>query len=242
MRRRQVFAGALLLGGLVGLQLWRRRPGAVAFADHPQLPGFRVLADEAGAVSTGLSAEAFLIGLGPQGTAVPDDLAHAVAEDPLAALYGDAPAPRMAYFTDIRCPVCRPFEDTLAALQAETPALRLITHELPVFGETSTLAARALIAAGPGLAPALRRRLHRSAVVLTEATLAQLIDGLGADPMPVLAGLYAPETDQQLQTSQALANLLGFYGTPALVIGRTAMLGAQSRARLSQVLAAEMRG
>jgi protein-disulfide isomerase len=238
MNRRTLLTGGAALGALASLQIWRRRPWAVRFEPHQNVPGFRRLAQGNGAsVSAGSAADAVFIGLDDPGPeTVPEEIASAVAADPAATLYGDAAAPRMAYFTDIRCPICRPFEERLDALEAETPGLTRVTHELPIFGEGSTLAARALIAAGPTLAPRLRRRLNRTPVVVTEDFLAQVIAGLDVDPDPILASMHSAETNRRLHQSRALADLFGFYGTPALAIGRTAMLGAQPAATLRSVL------
>ena len=125
-------------------------------------------------------------------------------------------------------------------LERAHPGLSRVTHELPLFGESSRLAARALIAAGPGLAAELRPRLQRRPVVMSGAYLAQTIAALGSDPDPVMARLHSDETTRQLNRSRALADLFGFYGTPALVLGRTALLGAQPIELLQAVLAAEM--
>lgn len=233
MTRRQFLTGMSLLGGLVGLQTWRNWPQAGAFEDHPAVPGFLRLSTPGEASGPAIApGAAFLVGIDAPGEAVPDAVRDGVAADPLAALYSDTPPLRMAYFTDIRCPICRPFEARLDQLEAETPGLTRITHELPIFGEASELAARALIAAGPDLAAGLRPRLQRTPAAVTEPLLRGVIESLGADPDPVLATIHTPEVNQQLHRSRALADLFGFFGTPALVLGRAAMLGAQPIATL----------
>lgn len=243
MDRRNILIGAAALGGLIGWQTWRRRPRNPVLVSHPHVAGFRTLASqsEPARLST-RGGPAFLVGLEPPGSDdLLPDLADAVADDPLQALYGTAQPPRMAYFTDIRCPICRPFEALLAQLVQETLGLTQITHELPVFGESSILAARALIAAGPA-APQLRQRLQRSPVDLSVEFLAQALAGLDIDPAPILAQIHSEDTDRQLAKSRALADLFGFYGTPALVIGRTAMLGAQPLSVLRFILSDELTG
>ncbi|MEM9318833.1 MAG: hypothetical protein AAGA70_07470 [Pseudomonadota bacterium] len=162
-----------------------------------------------------------------------------IAADPVAALFGASALPAMAYFTDIRCPICRPFEATLDALQAEMPDLIRVTLDYPVFGDSSANAARALIAAGPELAPRLRARLTRVPAVVDARYIATVLDSLQADPAPVLAGMSAPETEARLALTRALARAFGFLGTPALVLGRTAMLGAQPLPLLRRVASDE---
>lgn len=236
MQRRNLILAFGALVGLAGLQSWRRRPGKVALGPHPHVPGFRTLTNQTTtSVSGGAGANIALIGIETEDTRVPPDIAAEVAADPLAALYGSTPSPAVAYFTDIRCPICRPLERSLDTLATEIPALHRVTHEYPVFGESSTLAARALIAIGPDRAPQLRARLQRAPVALNEDILGQLISGLGVDAAPILDALHSTQTTRRLHQSRALAELFGFYGTPALVIGRTTMLGAQPLGRLREI-------
>jgi len=238
--RRRAIIGAGILAWLGFWRYWPNRPGEITLTAHPHVAGFRVLQQaEGGAAAISSPSSAAFLGIGPGPEPLPDDIVERVADDPEAALYGDRAGPRLAYFTDIRCPICRPFEEELDALAEENPALSRVTHELPIFGATSELAARAIIAAGPNLAPQLRQRLQRTAIALTEASLTAVIESLGENPEPVLAGLYDSVTERQLQQSRAVADLLGLYGTPATVIGRTVILGAPPLWTLRAVLRAE---
>lgn len=161
---------------------------------------------------------------------------------PFAALYPDLPGSAsvpIAYFTDIRCPNCRQVEAMLARLQAEDPALYLVTHEYPIFGAPSIAAARLILAAAQlGQAEALRRRLQRSRIVVDAASAVLLAEDLGIDA-DLYAQATAPEITEQLQVSRALAALFAFPGTPALVVGRTTVLGALAEDDLRQLIALE---
>jgi len=96
--------------------------------------------------------------------------ADAVRDDLCAALFGmdqpDGVVP-VAYFSDFRCPYCRVLERDLDTLFAEDPALRLVQHELPIFGPPSEFAARASVAAvRQGGQQELRRRFMRTPLAL----------------------------------------------------------------------------
>ena len=240
-RRKLLILGGAALAGYAVLQRLPSRGGPVAFTDHPRVPGFRTLATEGQVSASAGATQAVLLGLTAE-PPLPEDVLAEVTADPQTALFGGAPAPGLAYFTDIRCPICRPYEATLARLRDENPDLVQVTHEFPVFGESSVLAARALIAAGPELAADMRPRLQRSAAVMSETYLGHVIADLGADPAPILGALHGQATDRVLNRSRALARLFGLRGTPATVLGRTVLIGAQPLSLLRALLEAERSG
>ncbi|MEM9754858.1 MAG: DsbA family protein [Pseudomonadota bacterium] len=224
--RRLVLAGGAAFVALAAWRSWSRgRAPEASFRPVAGMPGFRALDTAAGSVSRPSGAGAALIGLAPPEPPDPR-IAADIQANPCLALYGSAPQPALAYFTDIRCPICRVQESDLADLSQARPDLTQVTHEYPVFGASSEFAARALVAADPDLRPRLRVRLQRlSAVVLNAAILEGVIAGLGADPSPVLAAMDTAAVTETLARSAALARAFGFAGTPALVVGGTAVLG-----------------
>ncbi|MEM6609797.1 MAG: DsbA family protein [Pseudomonadota bacterium] len=240
MTARRVF---LLAGaGMVAAALWRGRgvsTNALRFAPVGSLPGYRKLTGIGATSGNGRgSFDPLTIGLGATAGVDPAQRAH-VQENADRVLFGETAAPAMAYFTDIRCPICRPFERDLDVLQEEIPGLSRVVHEFPIFGQDSVRAAQALIAAGPELRPVLRNRLQRAPVVINDAYLTTVIASLDADPEPILAAMEGAAVQDTLSTSRALAELFGFVGTPALVMGHTAILGAQPLRVLRAVAEAE---
>ncbi|WP_425439227.1 DsbA family protein [Poseidonocella pacifica] len=110
-------------------------------------------------------------------------------------------------------------------------------HELPIYGPPSELAARAAIAAGfQGAHSAFHHRLMGSPVVPTRAYLLKLAEDAGIDTARLLSDMQRPEVDRRLATTRALADLFGFVGTPALVVGRTAALGRVSKHTLDELV------
>lgn len=147
----------------------------------------------------------------------------------------------IAYFADVQCPICRALERDLdTILSSEGPALQLFRHDLPVFGPTSTLAARVILAAErQGPQEEARRRLVQRPVLPGEGAIRPFALEIGADPDLLVRDMNSTSVTARLARSEALADLFGFVGTPALVIGRTSILGAAPLSTLRQVIADE---
>lgn len=230
----------LLLGGAIfaaaGVSVARWRDAALDYREMEGLPPFRQLVSD-GAIST---ASLALAGL--QGEAAPDVAARAVEvrAHPCAALFGGAGTDGglpIAYFSDFNCPYCRVLEDDLADVLAADPGLRLVRHELPLLGAASASAARAVLAADlQGGHEAMKARLLRAGLVTDESYLRAVAGPLGLDPDRLLRDMASPEVADRLRTSLALGRAFGIVGTPALVIGRTLVVGAVSARTIRAVV------
>ena len=244
-RRRAMLAGGLLLAAA-----WTKGVPSLAtlggtdttFRDLPDLPPFRALVSE-GAVSGGMDGSALLAGL-PGATPVDPALADArqrVRADPWTALYGTAssPAVPVAVFSDIRCPNCRVMEARLSELVAADPAaVRIVRHELPVFGAASVTAARALLAAAlQGGAQDLRDRLIRTPAVTDTAYVVAVARQAGLDADRLRRDMDSARTSAMLRHSRAVANVFGFIGTPFFGVGRTVFMGTVPTALLRSLVA-----
>ena len=239
----------LVLGGIVGViyglravpwdRFSRRGPGYVALDG---LSPFRALAS-AGQVSSGSVA---LIGLDP-----PDDdskarkgRADAVRADLCSALFGADIPPDIvpiAYFSEFLCPYCRALERDLDDILASDPtAVRLVQHELPIFGPPSELAARASVAAArQGLQQPLRRRLMRTSLVADARSILAVAATVGLETEQLWRDMRSPQVQAELDQTRALADVFGFVGTPGLVIGRTVMTGVVPAPLLQRIIADE---
>ena len=243
-RRRAVLAGGVLLAAA-----WTKGVPSLAppgdsdltFRDLPDLPPFRVLVSE-GAVSAGMDGSALLAGL--PGAAPVDpalaDLRQRVRADPWAALYGTAssPAVPVAVFSDVRCPNCRVMETRLSEVVAADPAaVRIVRHELPVFGAASVTAARALLAADrQDAAQDLRDRLIRTPAVTDMAYVVAVARQVGLDPDRLRRDMGSARIDAMLRHSRAVADVFGFIGTPAFGVGRTVFMGVVPTSALRALL------
>jgi protein-disulfide isomerase len=234
-RRRAVLASGVLLAAA-----WAKGVPSLAllgapdptFRDLPDLPPFRALVSD-GAMSAGMDAAgpALLTGLPGAAPVNPalSDLRQRVRDDPWIALYGTAqsPAVPVAVFSDVRCPNCRVMETRLSEVVAADPAgVRIVRHELPVFGAASVTAARALLAADlQDAAQDLRDRLIRTPAVTDTAYVVEVAAQTGLDPDRLRRDMASARITAMLQHSRAVADVFGFIGTPAFGVGRTVFMG-----------------
>lgn len=242
--RRNLIAGGLVAGVLGvwhGAPLLRRLlPQRFDFAPIESLPGFRRLAG--GASSGRLDPLAGIGGPDPIGeTEIDPDSLRA---DLCNVLHGGRPAPGVvpvASFSDYYCPFCRVLTRRLAAIEADPEqAIRITWHEWPSLGPVSELAARAALAAREqGAYVAFHEAMMRGAFVATPAFLSDLARRIGIDPQRMRADMESEQTALEIAQSRALARLFGFAGTPALVVGRTVIVGQVDDATLRALIVRE---
>lgn len=238
--RRRLLMGA---GAAAVIGLWSSRnhlaallPHRFAFEPLDDPPGFRRLAG--GASSGGFDP---FVGLSaPSRAAVADP--DALRADLCAALFDGPAGPgvvQIASFSDYYCPYCRVLTRLLAALEAEG-GVRMAWREWPLLGETSELAARAALAAKrQGAYVAFHKALMRGGFVATPAFLDDLASRIGADPQRLRADMDGAPVAEEIATARGLARLFGFAGTPALIVGRTAVVGEIGEARLRALIERE---
>lgn len=243
--RRSLLVLAGLVGTIYGLRAlpWDRyfaRP--LKFQPIAGLAPYRSL-DLGGATST---LSSILVGIERPD---PEALARQSRADEVrnylcTALFGSVPDPAVtpiAYFSEFRCSYCRALEKELATVLESNPGtIRLVQHELPIFGPPSEFAARASVAAArQGLQQELRRRLMRSPLVPNPALISRLATEVGLDAPRLLSDMSKPDVQAELDQTRALADVFGFAGTPGLVIGRTVLNGAVKAEIIDRILAEE---
>ena len=69
--------------------------------------------------------------------------------------------------------------------------------------------------------------------------LKDLAERKGLNPELLRADMQSPEIAWEITRSSTLAQLMGFRGVPALVVGRTALSGAVSQAQLEDLIELE---
>jgi protein-disulfide isomerase len=232
-------AAALALGAG---QFWRQRSRAFEFQPVPGVDGFRQISR--GQVSGAVDIFAG-IGDSPADPAFQRRVQE-LATNPCAALFRDrssTAAVRIASFSDYNCPYCRVLTAELRRIEenAELP-IAMTWHELPLLGETSQSAARAALAADmQGEYAEFHRRLMRSRFIQTEEFLAVLARDIGLDPTQLVRDAAGNKVETRIQDALALAEIFGIPGTPALVVGRTLVIGQISPARLHALIRLEAR-
>ncbi|MEI4232656.1 DsbA family protein [Roseovarius sp. D22-M7] len=231
MRRRAALAvlagGAVLVFGPAMLR--RLRAPDLTTEPLPGLPGFRKRAG--GNLSGG---DPMLIGLDDAAPATPDEVCAHLFDGPLGA--DTVP---IAYFSDARCVYCRVVSPMLQEI-AETEPVRITWHELPLLGPASRRAAEASIAARrQGAYAMFHDRLMGTPFMPNDAYLRQLAGDAGIDWDRLLRDMGGGAVADTLTRSARIARAFGFFGTPALVVGRTAILGAVETWQLRRLIAAE---
>ncbi|MGB3556825.1 MAG: DsbA family protein [Jannaschia sp.] len=241
---------ALLAAGAVAIVGWVKgaphllslgKPD-LAFEDLPDLAPFRRLANT-GPATTGI---AMFAGLDPADPVSADEarLLKAVRSDPCTAFFGPArpgPVP-VAVFSDFACPICRVMDARILDLQARAPdSFRVIRHQLPLLGDASKIASRAVLAADrQGAYAEMHDRLARTPAITDEPYVAAIADALGLDTEQLLADMGSSEIDLELGRSRAIARVFGFYGTPAFAVGRTVFMGSIPESSLRTLIAEEV--
>lgn len=240
----------LIFGGIVAVVYGARAVpwarffgGAPGFVPMDGLSPFRTI-ESAGSVSTASPA---LIGLDPPGSdgdtrraradAVRAELCGALFKGP--SRQGVVP---IAYFSEFRCPYCRVLERDLdAILAANRDTLRLVQHELPIFGPPSELFARASVAAArQELQQPFRRRFMATPLVADPGSIERIAASVGLDTDRLARDIASAEVQAELDRTRALADVFGFIGTPGLVIGRTVLSGAVERSLIERIIDDEL--
>jgi 2-hydroxychromene-2-carboxylate isomerase len=83
-------------------------------------------------------------------------------------------------------------------------------------------------------------RLMGTPIVPNDAYLRRIATDAGIDGDRLLDDMASDAVTDQLARTARLARLFGFYGTPALVVGRTALLGSVEKWQLRRLI--EMEG
>lgn len=238
--RRALVAGgavaAIALAWSAAPALRRLLPQSFEFAPLADPPGFRRLSG--GATSGGLDPFAGLSGPSAPQDAVPESELRA---DLCRALFGAPPGRGVvpvASFSDYYCPYCRVLTRRLSAIKDESGgAVRITWHEWPLLGGNSVAAAKAALAAKrQGAYAAFHASLMRSGFVPTPAFIDALAERIGVDPARMRADINSPAVAREIAEARGLARLFGFPGTPALVVGRTVVVGAIDDARLRALI------
>ncbi len=157
---------------------------------------------------------------------------------PGAVLGNPDGAVTLVEFTDFACGYCRKSVPDIAALAKANPDLRIVIRELPIISPHSAAAARmALAAAEQGKYQPFHDAMF-AAGQLDPATIeaAARTAGLDLDRARKVAA-SAPVT-AEISQNMALAQKLGFQGTPSWVAGDQLIAGAVGVDKLAEAVKA----
>lgn len=219
-RRNLLFIGAGLAAVATGWQLWLRRTKPLVFEPIAGLSGWQRIAFEGVTGTSGNSTDAVFVGIGET-----EILNPLTAEELCGELYA-AKGNRIpvAIFTDVNCPNCASLE---AKLKARSDQLSINWHDLPLLGQSSERAARAMAAGDlQDKGTAFREAVLRTSPGrLMPAVLQTMATQAGLDAERLLADMNGPVVEAKLRRTRQAASTLGVWGTPGFTIGRTFVLG-----------------
>jgi protein-disulfide isomerase len=233
-----ILAAVILAAGLFA---WRAgREPSLSFRDRAYPEGFRELALEA--PTSRLDPLAVLPPAAPEAAAPrpsTPELCDGLFRDGASPAVGRSDSRvQIAAFLDYRCPYCRTLAGILTAVPG--PDTRVIYKEWPILGEPSQLAARAALAANrQGKYLAFHARLMNTRLIPTMRLIEGIAVELAIDPAQLRDDMRSPAIAAAIARNSALAQALGFIGTPALVVGRTIAQGDITRRQLERVMEEE---
>ncbi len=125
-------------------------------------------------------------------------------------------------FFDYQCPHCREVAPTVMALRAANPNLRIVYKDWPIFGGSSTYAAKVGMAiAKQGKYEAFHDAVMEANLPLTNDAVLSIARSLGADMTRLQQDMANPAIDSELKATVQLAKQLQLIGTPAFIIAKT---------------------
>jgi protein-disulfide isomerase len=137
----------------------------------------------------------------------------------------------MVEFFDYNCGYCKRALDDMMTLIKANPNLRVVLKEMPVLSQGSMEAAQ--VAAAVAMQDKNGKRyldFHQKLLSgrgqVDKARALAAAKEVGADMAKIEKDMNGPEVKAALQESFALAEALGFQGTPSYVIGDETIVGA----------------
>lgn len=235
MKRRNLILGGGLVALAAGWQMFGVRAPQVAFRPIRAAEGWRFAA--MGGVTGATVADVMTVGLQDGPAALPGGkLDQVVHRD------GREGAVPVAVFSDFFCPYCRGLIARLATRDPRPP-IAISWHELPLLGPQSVLVARAANAAAlQGGYSAFYDQLVRDGFRPLAAWMGDVARAAGLDGARLVRDMDGPEVASHLVASARAARTLGFFGTPGLAVGRSAVLGALRADQMEDLIRQTHRG
>lgn len=125
-------------------------------------------------------------------------------------------------FFDYRCSYCREMAGAIAHLINIDPNVRVVYRDYPILGESSVLAAQAVLAAQlSNQYLVMQRALWNFNQPLTDANISQLGVTVGINSEQLKKNMKNATVAQQLQENLWLGKSLGVEGTPTFILALT---------------------
>lgn len=141
-------------------------------------------------------------------------------------------------FTDFACGYCRQSVPDIAALAQANPDLKIVVRELPIISPHSAAAAKMALAAAEQGKYARFHDAMFAAGQLDPAAIEAAAQTAGLDMERARKVAQSAPVAEEIERNMALAQKLGFGGTPSWVIGDELISGAVGADRLAEAVKA----
>ncbi|MGE0251356.1 MAG: DsbA family protein [Dongiaceae bacterium] len=160
------------------------------------------------------------------------------AEDPV---YGNPNGDiTVVEFFDYNCPYCKQVWHPLKDTVDQDGQVRLVFKEFPILGDSSTLAAKAALAAhSQGKYAAMHEALMDYKQPKDEAAIRQLATSAGLNADQLFKDMESPKIADHIAATRQLAIALNISGTPAFIVGESFYPGALTMGELKDFIAKE---
>lgn len=162
-----------------------------------------------------------------------------VFNDPEAPVMGNPKGDvTLVEFSDYNCGFCRKAAPDVARFLQSDPGVKLVVHEIPIFGEGSRYAAKAALAAQKqGKYTEFHRAMMGMKGSAEKASVLRIAREIGLDIKQLQRDMEDPAITAQIEQSLLLADQIGLSGTPSFVAGERAVFGALPREDLAELVA-----
>ncbi|MFG6082351.1 DsbA family protein [Paracoccus litorisediminis] len=167
------------------------------------------------------------------------EIKKGVFNDPDAPVMGNPKGDvTLVEFSDYNCGFCRKAAPDVAAFLKSDPNVKLVVHEIPIFGEGSREAAMAALAAQrQGKYPEFHSALMAMKGRAEKASVLRVARQVGLDVDRLERDMADPAITAQIEQSLLLADQIGLAGTPSFVAGDRAVFGALPPEDLAELVA-----
>ena len=164
---------------------------------------------------------------------------NAVFNDPAAPVMGNPKGNvTLVEFSDYNCGFCRKAAPDVAKFLKSDPDVKLVVHEIPIFGEGSRYAAMAALAAQKqGKYTQFHRAMMGMRGRAEKASVLRVAREVGLDVARLERDMADPAITARIEQSLLLADQIGLAGTPSFIAGDRAVFGALPPETLAELVA-----
>ncbi len=165
-------------------------------------------------------------------------VSETLQEGPLVPVLGNPDASLTIFeFYDYNCGYCRRANPVVTQLLEEYDDVKFVFREFPILGETSSLAARASLAAyKQGKFKEFHNGMMQFKSPVSQSLIDDLAKDLGLDLAQMKADMGSEEIQSHIQGTYDAAGHLSIRGTPAFIIGGTVIDGFMDYDSLKAVI------